>query len=147
MKVLSLALLFVLVAVNEARVFERCEAARTFKQHGLDGYEGYSLGNWVCLSYYESRFNTQAVGPPNSDGSRDYGIFQINSHWWCSNGQGPTANGCHTSCNSFLNDDITNDIECAKRIVRDPNKMGAWVAWRNHCKGRDLSRWTAGCGV
>ncbi|XP_054859658.1 lysozyme C, milk isozyme-like [Eublepharis macularius] len=147
MKVLSLALLFLFVAVNEARVFGKCELARIFKQHGLDGYAGYSLGNWVCLAYYESSYNSRTVGPRNSDGSRDYGIFQINSRWWCSNGEGKTSNGCHTSCSSFTNDDITDDINCAKTIVRDPNKMGAWVAWKNRCRGTDLSKWTSGCGL
>ncbi|XP_060108534.1 lysozyme C, milk isozyme-like isoform X2 [Heteronotia binoei] len=138
-------LLFVLIAVNEAKVFGKCDVVRMLRRGGMDGYHGYSLGNWVCMAYYESRFNSGAVGPPNSDGSRDYGIFQINSRWWCSNGKGKTANGCRKSCSSFTNDDISDDIECAKRIVRDPNKMNAWVAWRNNCKGRDLSKWTSGC--
>nr|XP_056711996.1 lysozyme C, milk isozyme-like [Euleptes europaea] len=139
------ALLFLLIAVNEAVVFEKCELARRLKNAGMSGYYGYSLGDWICMAYHESRFNTAAVGPPNSDGSRDYGIFQINSRWWCSNGQGRTANGCHTSCNNFLTNDISDDIECAKRVVRDPNRMNAWVAWRNNCKGRNLSHWTSGC--
>ncbi|XP_054859885.1 lysozyme C, milk isozyme-like [Eublepharis macularius] len=137
--------LFLLISVNEARVFKRCELATILRNAGLDGYYGYSLGNWLCMAYYESNFNSRAVGRPNSDGSRDYGIFQINSRWWCSNGQGRTANACHTSCSNFVNDDISDDIECAKRVVRDPNRMGAWVAWRKHCKGRNLSGWTAGC--
>ncbi|XP_061470330.1 uncharacterized protein LOC133379316 isoform X3 [Rhineura floridana] len=130
MKVLALTLLCLLIAVNEARVFEKCELARTLKQKGMDGYRGISLANWICTAYYESRFNTAAVGPPNSDGSRDYGIFQINSRWWCDNGRRPTANGCKSSCSAFLRDDITNSIECAKRIVRDPQGMNAWrVQW------------------
>ncbi|XP_015261708.1 PREDICTED: lysozyme C, milk isozyme-like [Gekko japonicus] len=147
MKVLGLIVLFLLVAVNEAKVFERCELARLLKKQGLDEYEGYALGNWVCMAYHESKYDTQAVGPPNSNGSRAYGIFQINSRWWCSNGQGTTSNGCETSCSNFLNDDITDDIECAKRVVRDPNKMDAWVAWKENCKGTDLSKWTSGCGL
>ncbi|XP_058023932.1 uncharacterized protein LOC131190612 [Ahaetulla prasina] len=145
MKALALSLLFLLIAVNEAKVFTKCELATVLKRAGMDGYYGYKLGNWICMSYHESRYNSLAVGPPNSDGSRDYGIFQINSRWWCNNYQGRTANGCNKPCNAFTNDDITDDIVCAKRIVRDPNRMNAWVAWRNHCKGRDLSEWTRGC--
>lgn len=53
----------------------------------------------ICLAFYESSFNTNAVGPKNYDGSRDYGIFQINSRWWCTNGAGKSANGCRISCN------------------------------------------------
>uniref|UniRef100_A0A6J0TY44 Lysozyme C, milk isozyme-like n=1 Tax=Pogona vitticeps TaxID=103695 RepID=A0A6J0TY44_9SAUR len=142
---LAITFLCLLVAVNEAKVFEKCELASILKRHGMDGYYGYSLGNWICMAYYESRFNSRAVGPTNSNGSRDYGIFQINSRWWCSNGQGRTANGCKSSCSAFTDDNITNDIQCAKRIVQDPNRMDAWVAWRKYCKGKNLSSWTRGC--
>ncbi|XP_053154369.1 lysozyme C, milk isozyme-like [Hemicordylus capensis] len=147
MKVLALTIFCLLIAVNEAKVYERCELARLLKRHGMDRYYGYSLANWVCMAYYESRFNSRVVGPRNSNGSHDYGIFQINSRWWCSNGQGKTSNGCKSSCSKFINDDITDDIACAKRIVRDPNRMDAWVAWRKYCKGKDLSKWTHGCNV
>ncbi|XP_054859884.1 lysozyme C, milk isozyme-like [Eublepharis macularius] len=145
MKVLPLAVFFLLVAVNQARVFGKCELARIFKQHGLDGYAGYTLGSWICLAYYESGYNSQSVGPQNSDGSRDYGIFRINSRWWCSNGEGKTSNGCRTSCSNFTDDDLTDDITCAKRIVRDPSGYVSWVGWKYHCRGTDLSKWTSGC--
>ncbi|XP_060539453.1 sperm acrosome-associated protein 5-like [Pantherophis guttatus] len=48
----------------------------------------------VCMAFYQSGYDTQAVGQQNWDGSYDYGIFQINSSWWCNNYQGHTANGC-----------------------------------------------------
>uniref|UniRef100_A0A6J0SD43 Lysozyme C, milk isozyme-like n=1 Tax=Pogona vitticeps TaxID=103695 RepID=A0A6J0SD43_9SAUR len=144
---LAVTLLCLLVAVNEAKEFQKCELASILNQHGMDGYYGYSLGNWICMAYHESRFNSKAVGPPNSDGSQDYGIFQLNSRWWCSNEQGTTANGCTSSCNAFIDDDITDDINCAKRVVQDPNRMDAWVAWVNNCKGRDLSSWTSDCNL
>uniref|UniRef100_A0A182C5Z9 Lysozyme n=1 Tax=Phalotris mertensi TaxID=1260334 RepID=A0A182C5Z9_9SAUR len=145
MKALVLTLLFLLIVASEAKVFSKCELALGLKQMGLDGYHGYSLGNWMCMAYHESRYNSQAVGPPNWDGSHDYGIFQINSQKWCNNYQGHTANGCNKTCSAFINDDITDDIECAKRIVHDPQGMDAWVAWRNNCKGRNMSQWTHDC--
>uniref|UniRef100_A0A8D0BK00 Glycosyl hydrolases family 22 (GH22) domain-containing protein n=1 Tax=Salvator merianae TaxID=96440 RepID=A0A8D0BK00_SALMN len=147
MKVLCLVLLCILIAGNEAKVFERCELATVLKRGGLDGYRGYSLGNWVCMAYHESRYDSRAVGPPNWDGSRDYGIFQINSRWWCDNGQQPTANGCGKPCSAFTTDNISEDIVCAKRIVQDPQGMDAWVAWKKYCKGTDLSQWTHGCRI
>ncbi|XP_077185471.1 lysozyme C, milk isozyme-like [Paroedura picta] len=139
------AFFFLLVVANEAEVLQRCQLVRILRNAGMDGFHGYSLANWICLADHESGYDTSAVGPPNWDGSRDYGIFQINSRWWCSNGEGRTADGCHTSCSSFLNNDISDDIACAKRIVQDPNGIGAWVAWRRYCKGRDLSQYVAGC--
>ncbi|KAM3844091.1 lysozyme C, milk isozyme-like [Vipera latastei] len=145
MKALVLALLFLFIVANEAKVYSKCQLASILKRNGLDGYYGYALGNWICMAYYESRYNSQAVGPRNLDGSRHYGIFQINSRWWCINYQGRTANGCNKPCRAFTNDDIADDIVCAKRIVRDPQRMDAWVAWKKYCKGKNLSKWTSGC--
>ncbi|XP_058863044.1 lysozyme C-like [Acipenser ruthenus] len=144
---MKILLLFaVCLATASARVFTRCELVKMLKNAGLDGYRGHSLGNWVCLAYYESGYNTAAVNR-NTDGSTDYGIFQINSRWWCSNGVTSSSNACHISCSKLLTSDISDDIECAKRVVRDPNGIGAWVAWRNHCKGRNMDSWVVGCGV
>ncbi|XP_037609032.1 lysozyme C-like [Sebastes umbrosus] len=136
-----------LVAVASAKVYQRCEWARVLKANGMDGYHGISLANWVCLSKWESDYNTGAINNYNSDGSFDYGIFQINSRYWCNNGQTPTSNGCNIRCSELLTDDVSVAINCAKRVVRDPNGIGAWVAWRRHCEGRDLSSFVAGCGV
>jgi hypothetical protein len=33
----------------------------------------------ICIAQRESSFNTAALGPPNPDGSRDNGIFQVSS--------------------------------------------------------------------
>lgn len=52
----------------------------------------------VCLAKHESNYITGAINN-NSDGSTDYGIFQINNRWWCSNGSFHSANGCKISCN------------------------------------------------
>ncbi|XP_060109261.1 lysozyme C, milk isozyme-like [Heteronotia binoei] len=148
MKILSLAalLLFSLIFVSEAKRIPRCEMVRILKKAGLDRYRGYRLENWICMAYYGSKFNSGAVQGPNRNGSMDYGMFQINSRWWCSNGKGKTANGCRTSCSKFVDDDIRDDILCAKRIVRNRKwRMNAWLSWRRYCKGRNLSHWTKGC--
>ncbi|XP_029141531.1 lysozyme C, milk isozyme-like [Protobothrops mucrosquamatus] len=145
MKALVLTLLFILVAANEAKVYSKCELASRLKQSGIDGYYGFSLGDWICMAYYQSRYNSRFLGPQTSDGNREYGIFQISSRWWCNNYQGPTANGCNRPCSAFLTDNIAADIACAKRIVRDPAGMNAWAAWKKYCKGKNLSQWTSGC--
>nr|Q9DD65.1 RecName: Full=Lysozyme C; AltName: Full=1,4-beta-N-acetylmuramidase C; Flags: Precursor [Paralichthys olivaceus]BAB17215.1 chicken-type lysozyme [Paralichthys olivaceus]BAB18249.1 c-type lysozyme [Paralichthys olivaceus] len=135
-----------LVAVANARVYERCEWARLLRNQGMDGYRGISLANWVCLTEWESHYNTRATNH-NTDGSTDYGIFQINSRWWCNDSQTPTSNACNIRCSELLTDDVIVAIKCAKRVVRDPNGIGAWVAWRQHCQGQDLSSYLAGCGL
>ncbi|XP_027449220.1 lysozyme C, milk isozyme-like [Zalophus californianus] len=145
--VLIITLLSCFCAAYEAKVFSKCELARKLKTKGMDGYRGYSLANWVCMAQYESKFNTRAFNGRNTDGSKDYGIFQLNSRWWCKNSNQPSANACSKTCNKFLDDNIDDDITCAKRVVRDPNGMSAWVAWVKHCKGRNLSRYLAACNL
>lgn len=54
----------------------------------------------VCLTENESHYRTDAINH-NTDGSTDYGIFQINSRWWCDNGK-HTANGCKIKCSGQL---------------------------------------------
>uniref|UniRef100_A0A670ZE16 Lysozyme n=1 Tax=Pseudonaja textilis TaxID=8673 RepID=A0A670ZE16_PSETE len=65
----------------------------------------------VCMAFHESSFDTHKVGQPNRNGSRDYGIFWINSPWWCNNYQGLTANVCnnidsHNPCSVFFFPDL-----------------------------------------
>ncbi|RVE65457.1 hypothetical protein OJAV_G00116770 [Oryzias javanicus] len=139
----SLVLLLFVVGAG-AKVFERCAWARLLKESGMDGYRGVSLANWVCLTKHESNFNTSSVNH-NRDRSTDYGIFQINSRWWCDDAQTPTANGCNIPCSALLTDNVAIAINCAKRVVRDPSGIAAWVAWRVHCKNKDVSSYISGC--
>ncbi|XP_037549109.1 lysozyme C isoform X1 [Nematolebias whitei] len=140
MKFLVFALL--LVAGANGKVFERCDWARTLKEHGMDGYKGVSLANWVCLTQWESSYNTRAVNH-NSDKSTDYGIFQINSRYWCKDGHTKSSNTCKVSCSDLLAD-VNKSINCAKRVAAHQG-VGAWVAWRAHCKNKNLSKYLRGC--
>ncbi|MBN3300744.1 LYSC protein, partial [Amia calva] len=120
------ALLLLALASVNGMVYERCELARILQANGMDGYWGYSLGDWMCMAYWESGYNTQAIDH-DSDGSTDYGIFQINSRWWCQNYETANAeDACGINCSELLTDNIGVDITCAKRVVRDPNGMSAW---------------------
>ncbi|XP_059539559.1 lysozyme C-like [Myotis daubentonii] len=144
---LTLGLLLLSVAV-QAKVYERCDLARTLKRLGMDGHSGVKLADWVCLAKWESSYNTRATNSNRGDKSTDYGIFQINSRYWCNDGRTPGAvNGCGINCNVLLQDDITQAATCAKRVVKDPQGIRAWVAWRNHCQNKDLTQYTKGCGV
>ncbi|XP_054859818.1 lysozyme C, milk isozyme-like [Eublepharis macularius] len=125
------ALLFLLISVNEAKVFQRCELAKLLKKAGMDRYSGITLGDWICLTFYESNFNTKSLGGPNPDGGRNYGLFQINSRWWCAIKKGKPFLGCENYCGDFMDDDIGDDIACVKRIARKPVRMEGWLikAW------------------
>nr|AFU52809.1 lysozyme C [Cynopterus sphinx] len=146
MKALLILGLLLLSVTIQGKVFKRCELARTLKKHGMDGFKGISLANWVCLVKWESSYNTRDTHYNPGSRSTDYGIFQINSRYWCNDGKTPRAvNACHVSCNALMKDDITQAIACAKKVVSDTQGIRAWVAWRNHCQNKDLTRYVKGC--
>ncbi|MXQ96323.1 hypothetical protein E5288_WYG020603 [Bos mutus] len=117
MKALLIVGLLLLSVAVQGKKFQRCELARTLKKLGLDGYRGVSLANWVCLARWESNYNTRATNYNRGDKSTDYGIFQINSRWWCNDGKTPKAvNACRIPCSALLKDDITQAVACAKRV-------------------------------
>uniref|UniRef100_A0A3B3UV21 lysozyme n=1 Tax=Poecilia latipinna TaxID=48699 RepID=A0A3B3UV21_9TELE len=145
-------LLLLLVAVANAKVFERCAWARTLKASGMDGYRGISLADWVCLTQHESHFNTRATNR-NTDGSTDYGIFQINSKYWCRDGGVSRSNGCGINCSLLLETRSSrHGGSCgAVRLlyfdwtVAGNSVFGFRVAWTTHCQNRDLSSYLRGC--
>ncbi|XP_066471879.1 lysozyme C-like [Tiliqua scincoides] len=149
MKVLLLLpILACVLTVGQGMIYGRCQLARALKQLGMDGYDGYSLANWVCTAYHESSYNTEATHYNTYDGSTDFGIFQINSRYWCKYGNQPSSDGCGIQCSELLTNDLAPSVACAKIVVKESqNGLGAWVAWRAYCEGRDLSQYVEGCGV
>ncbi|KAG5671030.1 hypothetical protein PVAND_001248 [Polypedilum vanderplanki] len=133
MKFLIAAILFVAIFANiNAKIYSKCELVRTLYNSGIPQSQ---LRDWACLVQHESSYNSKAKGGPNKNGSYDYGIFQINSKYWC--GIGKVGGDCNLNCNSLLTDDISDDIRCAKIIYKRHN-FSAWYGWVNHCKGKAL---------
>uniref|UniRef100_A0A8C4T8E8 lysozyme n=1 Tax=Erpetoichthys calabaricus TaxID=27687 RepID=A0A8C4T8E8_ERPCA len=92
---------------------KRCELAKQLKASGMDGYKGvpFSTVTFVCMTSFKSD-------------RLWYTVFQINSRWGCEDGETPgSKNACKISCNALQNDDITDDIKCAKRVVRNPSHL------------------------
>ncbi|XP_052021675.1 lysozyme C-1-like [Apodemus sylvaticus] len=134
MKALLTLGLLLLSATVQAKVYERCELASHLRARKLHGYFGVSLPSWVCIAYYESNYNTSAINYNPVTKSRNYGIFQISSRYWCNDGRTPRGlNICRMPCRALLQDDITQSIKCSKRVVRDPQGIRAWVACHVHC--------------
>lgn len=61
--------------------------------------------------------------------------LQINSKDWCRKGR--KGGECNSRCEDFLDEDIRDDIKCAKIIY---NRLGfnGWKGWLNRCKARPL---------
>ncbi|NXI70897.1 LYSC protein, partial [Anseranas semipalmata] len=129
----------------QGRIIPRCELVKILRQHGFQGFVGKTVADWVCLVEHESSYNTKAFHD-NQGKSRDYGIFQINSMYWCDDGKTRgSKNACRINCSKFLDDNIEDDIRCAKKIAQEARGLKPWVAWRNRCKGKDLSSYVKGC--
>lgn len=115
-----------------AKIYSKCSLARTLFNYGVPYRE---LSDWMCLVEGESSFNTRAINPSNSDGSVDWGLFQINDRYWCKPAdRRPSNNACHLSCNLLLRSNIRYSLKCARYIKRAQG-FTAWVAWNNRCQG------------
>ncbi|XP_054989824.1 lysozyme-like protein 6 [Sorex araneus] len=114
-----------LEATHHAHMISRCDLAKLLKEEDLDGFEGYSLSDWICLAFVESYFNVSKVNE-NVDGSYDYGIFQINSHLWCNDYLSHSENICHVECKDLLVPDLLASVNCAKKILSRAGGMRNW---------------------
>lgn len=117
----------------DGKRFGRCELAKLLVFNGIPYKD---VPDWVCLAYYQSRLESSFMSPV-SNGHREYGIFQISSRYWCAP-PGP-YNDCGVRCSALTDDNLDDDIKCAKLIYRR-HKFDAWNAWKAHCKGKDLSQ-------
>ncbi|KAL3266593.1 hypothetical protein HHI36_010757 [Cryptolaemus montrouzieri] len=123
------------------KIFDKCEFVRKLQTLGIPRDQ---LGTWTCIAKYESNFDTQAVNKQ----TWDYGILQISSLYWCSKSDSP-GKGCHATCKQFLNDNIDDDVACARHVYDETKKMSgdgfsAWTTYNQHCRG-DTSQWASNC--
>lgn len=120
-------------------MYKHCELARELRDvHEIPESQ---LATWICIVKYESNFNTSALNP----GTGDYGLFQISHLYWCS----PVGHACGVPCSALEDDDIEDDVICARRIFRQHQRISgdgfnAWAVYPHYCKG-DVSRYIKGC--
>lgn len=132
MKTFAVVALFALALVvpSLARTMDRCSLAREMANLGVPRDQ---LARWTCIAEHESSYRTNVVGPANSDGSHDYGLFQINDRYWCQPPSGYSSNGCGLNCGDLLTDQINNSVNCARKVLAEQG-WGAWSTWR-FCNG------------
>ncbi|CAD0200022.1 unnamed protein product [Chrysodeixis includens] len=129
MKQVFIVVLFSANIFVEAKRFERCELVHELKKQG---FPENKMSDWVCLIEAESGRRTDVIGRVNRNGSRDYGLFQINDNIWCSNSTVPGKN-CHVTCAELITDDITIASTCAKKIFKIQG-FRAWHGWTKRCQ-------------
>ncbi|XP_054090674.1 lysozyme c-1 isoform X3 [Zeugodacus cucurbitae] len=84
----------------------------------------------ICLVEHESNLSTKAV-KRNPNGSASYGLFQISSKEWC--GVSRKGGLCDKKCEDFLDDNIADDVACAKRIFERAGFKN-WPGWKASCR-------------
>ncbi|MBZ3879010.1 Alpha-lactalbumin [Sciurus carolinensis] len=110
----SLFLMSILFPAMQAKLYTKCELSEVLKD--MDGYGGITVPEWVCIIFHSSGYDTQTI-VKNKD-STEYGLFQIGNKFWCGSSQNPQSrNFCDISCDKFLDDDLTDDKMCAKKIL------------------------------
>ncbi|XP_008555843.1 lysozyme C, milk isozyme isoform X1 [Microplitis demolitor] len=123
-----LFIFFVITKVEvNGKILSECEAARELKNSGISAT---FISNWVCLMKSESGLNTSLVKGPGTMSSYSYGVFQINSYKWCKRGR--KGGECNAKCEDFADDDITDDIACAKKI-QSTEGFKHWTGWLKKC--------------
>ncbi|XP_066468835.1 lysozyme C, milk isozyme-like [Tiliqua scincoides] len=132
MKACVLVLFCLLIATKEAKVFKKCELYSYLKKLGLDRFHGFRLDHWICLALFSSKFDTAHY---EFDGKAPYyGIFQLSGLIWCSNGRHFSENRCQIDCDRFLDDDITDDVLCAKKVIsQNIQEMMSWPRYAEYC--------------
>ncbi|XP_069161129.1 lysozyme C-like [Procambarus clarkii] len=138
----------VMVEMTSGKVFEKCELATVLeKTHNMTRGE---VKKWVCIAQYESTFNTTAVNHGNWDGSKDYGLFQLSNKFWCDDAR-KGKNVCRIPCTDLLDDDLTDDLACIKKIIRDTEQwkgkgtaFTAWLVYGMQRRERKKEGWREG---
>ncbi|XP_075976249.1 lysozyme-like [Anticarsia gemmatalis] len=122
-----------LASTGYSKKFTKCELVHELRKQGFPENQMKDL---VCLVEGESSFQTHVKGGPNTDGSFDWGLFQINDRYWCNAGNTP-GKSCNLKCSDLLTDDITAASKCAKTVLASQG-LSAWTAWVRDCKGKNL---------
>lgn len=121
---LAFTVAFIISAIHSAtsKVYKRCELAKELRD--IYGIPENQLATWICIIGHESSYNTSAI----SDGAENYGLFQINREYWCSK----NGRGCGIPCSALRDDDIRDDVNCAKHIFKQQG-FKAWSLY-SRCK-------------
>jgi hypothetical protein len=92
-----------------------CEVAMHIRNAGFPESQ---VARFVCIAKYESGHRCGATNTANADGSADYGLFQCNSGYWCSGGQGTNhVSDSYRHCKLAMHDNGLLSI--GKRLWRD----------------------------
>ncbi|XP_012278510.1 lysozyme c-1-like [Orussus abietinus] len=133
-----MAVVLISLGSAEGKIMSECEAVKELQNGRISRS---MISNWLCLMKQESGMDTRLVSGPKTASSYNYGIFQISSLKWCTRGR--KGGICNQRCEDFADDNIQDDIACA-RIIYNQDGFKAWGGWLRQCKNKALPN-ISGC--
>lgn len=135
MNIRTFLIFFLTLEVTFARQFDECEfAVELYTRHEIEEDEMYKH---LCVADVELETNSTKVRGDSSF----FGLYQIGSDWWCKKEKAGGA--CKIKCSSLANEDISDDVACAKIIIRDQG-LSSWGKNDQNCKS-DYEQRSANC--
>uniref|UniRef100_R4GBQ6 Glycosyl hydrolases family 22 (GH22) domain-containing protein n=2 Tax=Anolis carolinensis TaxID=28377 RepID=R4GBQ6_ANOCA len=126
MKLFPLVVLFHFAATGtKGKIFSRCHLAHILQDAKVEGYEGLGVADWVCFATHASKLDSAEIlsftGP-----HRNYGIFKLSNTDHCQdNSRESYTNLCQTCCTYFVNEDLSDDIQCLKMHIKNKG-LDSW---------------------
>lgn len=103
------------------KIFSECEfVEELYKTHEIPRDEIYQH---FCIA------NTLLHTSANNFGF--IGIYKIGTQWWCKEDE-PGGN-CNVKCSDLLDDDIADDVACAKKVL-ESHGLDGWRVTEDSCR-------------
>jgi hypothetical protein len=96
--------------ISDTKYYTRCEFVNHLLKAGINNHD--SIQDHICAAFGHELFKSSKGYRKESE---KIGIYDISRKRWCD--QGPDK-GCGIPCSKLNDDDITDDIECASKILR-----------------------------
>uniref|UniRef100_H2L7D6 lysozyme n=1 Tax=Oryzias latipes TaxID=8090 RepID=H2L7D6_ORYLA len=82
------------------------------KKRGNNGRQNDKKENKPSKHSHESSSQEKDNVKPNQGPAIYFGLFQLSDSYFCDSGNGSSKNLCNKNCSAFVDDDITDDLEC-----------------------------------
>lgn len=119
--------LFLLIALSfelaTAKKYTQCELAQEL--HGEHNVTRENLYKHLCVVV-----RSLSTGEVREGGF--LGIYGIGTKWWCGK-WGDVSGSCNMMCSNLVDDDIADDVACAKKVFEDFGLAG-WGQTDGYCR-------------
>ncbi|KAJ6655322.1 hypothetical protein lerEdw1_005514 [Lerista edwardsae] len=130
MKAIDITFLCLVFVGSEARLIQKCDLYYMLKEMGFNDDFSFGIQHLVCVALFSSEGNTEFY--ENENGVPYYGIFRLSGLEWCFNGRHISDNKCDIECDKLLDDNINDDVQCAKEVIAS-NAFESWPRYQEIC--------------